>query len=153
MKSSATAYLLAILGFLTPAAGVHRFYLGRPISGLLFLLTWGFFGLGTLIDLFLIPRMVEEENGRQFFLDAARPMHALPPPPSAEQQILRIAKEHEGAVTVELVALHSGMSLARAKSELERLRKEGFCSIDVSTEGAKLYLFEGLRSLTPLGIS
>src|SRR5687767_13119949 len=131
MKSSGTAYLLAILGFLTPAAGVHRFYLGRPLSGLLFLMTWGFLGLGTLIDLFLIPRMIEEENGRQLYLGAARQMHALPPPPTAEHQILRIAKENEGAVTVELIALHSGMSLAQAKSELERLRKDGFCTVDV----------------------
>jgi hypothetical protein len=152
MKSSGTAYLLAILGFLSPAAGVHRFYLGRPISGLLFLLTWGFLGIGTLIDLLLIPRMVEEENLRLLHLGVARPVFALPPPPSPEHQILRIAKENEGAVTVELVALHTGMSLAQTKGELERLRKEGFCSVDVTVEGAKLYVFEGLRSMTPLQI-
>src|SRR5688572_9480395 len=132
MKSSGTAYLLAILAFISPAAGVHRFYLGRPLSGLLYLMTWGFLGLGTLIDLFLILRMVEEANAR-LYLGYARPMHALPPPPSSEQQILRIAKEHEGVVTVELVALHTGMSLAQVKSQLESLRKEGFCSVDVST--------------------
>jgi hypothetical protein len=160
MKNSGIAYLLALLGFLSPVAGAHRFYLGRPVSGLFYLLTWGFFGIGTLIDLFLIPRMVDDEN-RRLLYPGPIPMHALAPgappllpaPPTPEQQILRVAKENGGVVTVDLVALHSGMSLSHAKAELERLRSQGFCSVDVSTEGAKLYVFEGLRSTTPFEIS
>ena len=37
-------------------------------------------------------------------------------------------------------------------SELERLRKEGFCTVDVNAEGAKLYVFGGLRSTKPLDL-
>jgi TM2 domain-containing membrane protein YozV len=44
--------------------GIHRFYLNRPISGIIWLLTGGLFGIGWLIDLCLIPGMVEEENIR-----------------------------------------------------------------------------------------
>jgi TM2 domain-containing membrane protein YozV len=151
MKNTGLAYLFAMLGFLTPAAGVHRIYLGRPVSGLLYLLTWGFLGIGTMIDFFLIPRMVDDANRRLLY--PVIPAGAFPPPPTREHQILRAAREHGGVVTVELVALQSAMSLADAKQELERLRKEGHCSMDVSTEGAMLYVFEGLRSLTPLELT
>tara|TARA_A100001015_G_scaffold14371_1_gene16797 strand:+ start:289 stop:711 length:423 start_codon:yes stop_codon:yes gene_type:complete len=41
-------YLFWVLGFL----GVHRFYFGRPVSGVLYLLTLGGFGVAWLLDLF-----------------------------------------------------------------------------------------------------
>lgn len=55
------AYLLCALGLLG-LGGIHRFYLGRYISGFIYLCTGGLFGLGQIIDLFLIPSMVEEKN-------------------------------------------------------------------------------------------
>lgn len=61
MRSVGVAYglwALCILG----VAGIHRFYLGKPITGLVWLLTWGFFGIGLLVDLFLIPGIVERHN-------------------------------------------------------------------------------------------
>lgn len=55
MPSTGVAYVLwALLGGL----GVHRFYLGRPFTGLLWALTFGLLGVGLLLDLFLIPGMV-----------------------------------------------------------------------------------------------
>jgi hypothetical protein len=38
----------------------QRFYVGRPMSGLVWLFTGGLFGIGWLIDLFLLPQFVEE---------------------------------------------------------------------------------------------
>lgn len=46
-------YLLWIFGF----TGSHRFYFGRPVTGTIWLFTLGLFGIGWLIDLFLIPGM------------------------------------------------------------------------------------------------
>jgi hypothetical protein len=46
--------------------------------------------------------------------------------------------------------MKTGMSLRQTKKELERLRKQEFCTIDVSAAGAKLYVFDGLRSTRPL---
>jgi TM2 domain-containing membrane protein YozV len=60
-KSSGWAYLLW-LPCLVGVCGIHRFYLGRPGTGLLWLFTFGLLGIGQLVDLFLIPGMVEEEN-------------------------------------------------------------------------------------------
>ena len=46
-------YILWIFGF----TGAHRFYYGKPLTGLLWFFTGGLFGIGWLIDLFLIPGM------------------------------------------------------------------------------------------------
>jgi TM2 domain-containing membrane protein YozV len=46
-------YLLWLFGF----TGAHRFYYGKPVSGTIWFLTLGLFGIGWLIDVFLIPGM------------------------------------------------------------------------------------------------
>jgi TM2 domain-containing membrane protein YozV len=56
------AYVLLAAGLFTPLAGMHRLYLGRIGSGILWLITWGFCGIGTLVDLFMLPRMVDDTN-------------------------------------------------------------------------------------------
>ncbi len=58
-RSMLMAYLL--WGFLGPL-GIHRFYLGRPISGVIWFFTGGLFLVGWIIDLFLTYYMVREEN-------------------------------------------------------------------------------------------
>ncbi|MBL8879752.1 MAG: NINE protein [Phycisphaerales bacterium] len=66
MRSVGAAYglwALCILGF----AGIHRFYAGKWITGLIWLFTWGLLGLGSLIDLMLIPGMIERRNARSGF--------------------------------------------------------------------------------------
>lgn len=60
-KSTLASYILWLL-CLGGICGLHRFYLGRPWTGLLWLLTLGLLGIGQIIDLFLIPGMVREEN-------------------------------------------------------------------------------------------
>ncbi len=52
-KSKTVSLALNILGFFG-LAGLHRLYAGKIVSGLLYLFTWGFFGVGTLIDLIKI---------------------------------------------------------------------------------------------------
>ena len=55
-----SAYLLwALFGVF----GAHRFYVGRPVSGLVWLLTGGLLGIGWLVDACLIPEFVEEVRG------------------------------------------------------------------------------------------
>jgi serine/threonine protein kinase len=43
-------------------SGLHRFYLGRWITGLVWLFTFGLLFLGQLVDLFLIPMMTRDRS-------------------------------------------------------------------------------------------
>lgn len=60
-KDVGFAYVLLVLSFFG-IAGLHRLYLGRIVSGLIWMFTGGLCGIGTLVDLFLLPRMVEDSN-------------------------------------------------------------------------------------------
>ena len=53
------AYLFWIPSFFG-CAGLHRFYLGKPVSGLFYFFTFGFFGLGTLYDGLTMPHHVRQ---------------------------------------------------------------------------------------------
>ncbi|WP_146395022.1 TM2 domain-containing protein [Planctomycetes bacterium CA13] len=53
-------YLFWILGF----AGAHRFYYGKPLTGILWLFTGGLFLVGWIVDFFFIPAMSDEANRR-----------------------------------------------------------------------------------------
>ena len=46
-------YILWLFGF----TGSHRFYYGKPISGIIYFFTFGLFLIGWIVDLFLIPSM------------------------------------------------------------------------------------------------
>lgn len=50
--------LLTYLGFL----GLHRFYLGKWFTGLLFLFTVGFFGIGLVYDFWTLNSQIHETN-------------------------------------------------------------------------------------------
>lgn len=56
-----TAYLLWLGGFFG-LCGLHRFYMGRWVSGLIWLFTGGFCFVGQIIDLVAMPRMVEDSQ-------------------------------------------------------------------------------------------
>lgn len=44
--------------------GIHRFYNGKIITGLIWLFTGGLFLIGQIVDLLLISGMVDDANRR-----------------------------------------------------------------------------------------
>ena len=59
MKSLLLTYLLWGVGGLL---GLHKFYLGRPLIGLLYFFTGGLFLVGWIVDFFTLPRQVRIAN-------------------------------------------------------------------------------------------
>ncbi|MEM7588557.1 MAG: TM2 domain-containing protein [Myxococcota bacterium] len=59
MKKLWVSYLLCLI-----FPGMHRIYLDKYFSGVLYFFTLGFFGIGTFIDLLLMPTLVQEANAK-----------------------------------------------------------------------------------------
>jgi len=56
--------LLTFLGVF----GIHRFYMGKWITGIIYLLTGGLFGIGWLYDLLTLNEQIDEINRREILL-------------------------------------------------------------------------------------
>jgi hypothetical protein len=61
-KSKVVAYLLCIFfGFW----GIHRIYLGKPKTGILYFFTGGLFAIGWIYDLITLGKQVDKANGKR----------------------------------------------------------------------------------------
>ncbi|AHC14452.1 TM2 domain protein [Salinispira pacifica] len=162
-----------MLGFLGPA-GIHRFYLGKPVSGLFYLFTYGFFGLGTIIDLFKMPRMVEEANRRLYIERAldddeydryrnypprrlgeydSSPRSSVssdapkrPEAKSLEHLIFILAQENKGVLTAAQLALESGIPADQAQHNLELMVAKQYAREGMRHNGLKVFVFEEFLS-------
>ena len=143
MYKTSTAYLLLIPSFFG-VAGLHRFYLGRIGTGIIWLLTGGLLGIGTLIDLLYIPSMVRQENlgihyRRVLFVDED-PRPEAPKKESLEKVILRTARRNKGVVTPAEVALEGDISMEEAKQALEKLVAAGHADMRIRKSGVIAYV-------------
>ena len=154
MYSTWIAYLLwfcSCFGVL----GLHRFYLGKIPSGILWMLTGGLFGIGTIYDFFTLPGQVREANIRNALFDRqrqepqdwrhisdgeARILNQKTPKESLERIILKLAKENKGILTVSEVALAANISIDESKKYLENLVTKGIAELRVRRTGALVYV-------------
>jgi TM2 domain-containing membrane protein YozV len=89
-RSVALSYLLwctCLLG----VCGLQRFYNRKPLSGTLWLLSFGLCGIGQLIDLLLIPEMVRQAN-QALLLEEALAGNTKADHPPLERQLLQLAR-------------------------------------------------------------
>ena len=165
------AYLFWIPSFFG-CAGLHRFYLGKPVSGLFYFFTFGFFGLGTLYDGLTMPhhvrqarlsrrldRILENEtSGRTERVVSPDPASRTKRrrPESVDHVILELADERHGVVTPSRVALAAQISPEKARDKLDTLVGRGFADLQVTRDGLIVYVFpefldeEGRRELESL---
>lgn len=145
MSNTGTAYLLWCLWFFG-FAGLHRFYLGKPISGLIWFLTWGLFGIGQIIDLLLIPGMVEQKNLKYRALYGFTPTAEISPfptlslaPESDTHIILKLLKENQEATLADCV-LATGKDVQTVKDLLLQMQRDELIEIgNRESDGVVVY--------------
>jgi hypothetical protein len=127
---------------------MHRFYLGKIGSGILYFLTGGLFFVGTLIDAFRIPSLVREAN-YELALERAlgsgpvrvEYKEAKPKKESIEKVILKTARSNNGIVTPGEVALEGDISLEDARKCLDAITAKGFAEMRIKKNGVIVYCF------------
>ncbi len=161
-RDSGTAYLLWALGFFG-FCGMHRFYVDKPVSGIVWLLTGGLCGVGQIVDLFLIPSMVRERNlelgavAAHQLLQAGVLSGTLPAMPqtqpmprhtnlSREEQLQvelsRLASTRGGSITVNQGVVATGRPPKEVQAVLDEMVEEGYVSMDIDDDGTILYSFK-----------
>jgi TM2 domain-containing membrane protein YozV len=141
-RSIAVGYLFW-MGSLVGVCGLQRFYARKPLSGTLWLLTLGWCGIGQLIDLFLIPNLVDQAN-LPFLLrqaNAAADLTALTP---IERQLLTLAREagergftiNDAILKVELPRNENSEAI---RAEIERLLLADLLDVGNDERGRVVY--------------
>lgn len=143
MRSTGMAYLLWSLCFFG-FAGIHRFYLGKPVSGLIWFLTWGLFGIGQIVDLLLIPEMVESQNFRyrarlrEVRYSELPSSVSITPPLSDTQLILKLLSQRPEATLADCV-LATGKETSQVKAVLQQMQCDELIEIGNREDGAIVY--------------
>jgi len=157
MYSSLIAYLLFFLsGF--GVLGLHRHYLGKHGTGLLWLFTGGLGSLGLFYDLFTIPSQVREANYKNAIIEesARRRLEnkqndqswrrvtdgesrVVREKESVERVILRLAKTNKGILTASDLALSANITVEEAKKDLDAMVNKGFAELRVRQSGVLVY--------------
>lgn len=154
---SGIAYILWAFCFLG-VFGVHRFYSGKVLSGLLYLFTFGFFGCGQLIDLLLIPGMTRERNlyllyqstvesannGPQVTLVKKTKVEPVEPKEIDPMlTLLKAASAHNNVLSVGQAMIAVELPLEKIEDLLNKAQKQGLASIDNDERtGAVRYYFD-----------
>ncbi|MDR2521789.1 MAG: TM2 domain-containing protein [Spirochaetaceae bacterium] len=133
--------------------GLHRFYLRKPVTGVVWALTGGLFGIGAIYDLLTLGVQVDNANM------LAAMMHGVAPPPygggtryvhdgsarivrekeSVEHCILRLAKRGGGVVSAADLALETHISMDEAKKQLESMAAKGHAEMRVQSNGSLVF--------------
>lgn len=140
--------------FFVGLAGIHRIYLGKYGSGILYLLTFGLFGIGQFVDLFRMKGLVRDANVRDGYLPHPRIARmlerepdrpAVPPARPLRQRLLESAIRHGGAISVTQGVADTGASFREVEAELSELLATGYVDVDNAPgTGVVVYRFTEL---------
>jgi hypothetical protein len=132
-RNLAVAYGLWALS-LVGVCGLHRFYNRKPLSGTLWLLTFGLCFVGQLVDLWLMPELVDQANG-PLLRRAAQ---------SVERQLVQLARRSGSAgftlndALLEM-DLPDGVESPEVRQEIERLLHAQLLDVGNDERGRVVY--------------
>ena len=145
-------------GWFAGLAGLHRIYLGKYGTGVLWMLTFGLFGIGQIYDLFNMKTLVRDANIRQGYLPhprwaselarMAQPRTGLPAPPakSLKHRLLDAAIERGGELSVTEGVAATGAGFDEVENTLNQLLETGYIDIDNRPgSGVIVYRFTELQ--------
>ncbi len=150
------------LGILFGLGGLHRLYNGKVATGILWLCTGGLFGVGQIIDLFLIPRMAEAKSrpllpDSDLFRKSFGPRaHTLPKSKlmleggqaitdSSLAKLVKVAESKGGELSVTQGVIATGLKFTEVEALLNELVKTDYVGIDNDPEtGTVIYQFREL---------
>ena len=133
-RTLALAYGLWALG-LVGVCGLHRFYNRKPLSGTLWLVTFGFCFVGQLLDLWLMPELVEQANGILLLRG---------PVQSVELQLVQLARRSgQAGFTLNDALLEmelpDGVESREVRQEIERLLHADLLDVGNDERGRVVY--------------
>jgi TM2 domain-containing membrane protein YozV/predicted transcriptional regulator len=154
MYNTGIAYLLWLLSG-CGALGLHRFYLGKIPTGLLWMFTGGLAMVGSIYDFFTLSDQVREANIRNAILDgtirgnigkqqpwrqvADGETRIINEKENVERVILKLAKSNKGILTASELALSANISKEEAKKNLDAMVSKGFAELRVRQSGTLVY--------------
>jgi len=150
------SYILCAVGFFG-VGGLHRLYNGKIGTGLLWLFTGGLLCIGQIVDLLLIPGMVDEYE-QKLRLKAGISPFGVPlnqavvtsqvHQPTGNQLMVKLIEAAEskgGTLTVTQGVKFTGAGFAEVEATLKEMYKSGYVKIDNDPNtGAVIYHFHEL---------
>ena len=137
------AYVLWLVGGFG-VLGLHRFYMRKVPTGVLWILTGGLAFMGSLYDFFTMGRQIDEANRQNGWLAApGTPVQVTlqREKEPLERTILQLAKRNQGRVTPAEVAASSDWNLDQAQKKLDELVRKRVCELRVLQSGTVVYHF------------
>ena len=150
------SYLLCGAGFLG-LGGLHRLYNGKTATGLLWFFTCGFFYMGQIYDLLIIPNMVDEYEQKLRLKAGLSPLgipvnqqiyNSQVHKPTQKTIIVKLIEAAEakgGSLTVTQGVKATGLSFDEVEATLKEMLQSNYVRIgNDPISGAVTYYFDEL---------